>query len=116
MVKELGGSAKIENIRILYKKKPCPDSKTVKEIVGDEDIGKEAEFTVMVIGGFVAPVSRQGANPGPVSHGPSGEEILRSEEFWGDLKGFLLQRVRDEDKATEALNVFQEGWRKRQAS
>lgn len=116
MVKELGGSATIENIRILYKKKPCLDSKTVKEIVGDGNIEKEVEFTVMVIGGFVAPVSQQGSNPGPVSQGPSGDEILRSEEFWGDLKGFLLQRVRDEEKATEALNVFQEAWRKRKAS
>ncbi|MCJ1343101.1 hypothetical protein MMC31_001292 [Peltigera leucophlebia] len=115
VVKELGGSAKVENIRILYKKKPCSDSKTVKEIVGDEGVGKEVEFTVMVIGGFAAPVSQQGANPGPVSQGPSGEEILRSEEFWGDLKGFLLQRLRDEEKATEALNAFQKGWRKREA-
>lgn len=116
VVKELGASAKIENIRILYKKKPCLDSKTVKEIVGDEDTGKEVEFTVMVIGGFVDPVSQQGSNPGPVSQGPSGDEILRSEEFWGDLKGFLLQRVREEEKATEALNVFKEAWRKRKAS
>lgn len=116
MVKELGGSAKLENIRILYKKKPCLDSKTVKEIVGDEGTGKEVEFTVMVIGGFVESVSQQASNPGPVSQGPSGDEILRSEEFWGDLKGFLLQRLRDEEKAREALNVFQEAWRKRKVS
>lgn len=79
----------------------------MKEIVGDEDIGKEMEFTVMVIGGFIA--------RGPTSEGTSGEEILKSEKFWGDLKSFLLQRLGDEEKATEALNVFQEGWRKREA-
>lgn len=88
----------------------------MKEIVGDEDIEKELEFTVMVIGGFVAPVSQEGANPGTVSQGPSAEEILRSEEFWGDLRGFLLQRVRDEEKAEEALNIFREGWSKRKTS
>lgn len=79
-------------------------------------MGKVVEFTVMVIGQVVAPVSQKGANSGSVSHGPSGEEILRSEKFWGDLKGFLLQRVRDEEKAAEALNVFREGWRERMAS
>lgn len=88
----------------------------MKEIVGDEDMGKEVEFTVMVIGGIVAPVSEQVTNPGTVSQGPSGEEILRSEEFWEDLKGFLLQRVRDEEKTVEALNVFREGWSKRKTS
>lgn len=88
----------------------------MKEIVGDADLGEELEFTVMVIGGFVAPVSQQGANLGTVSQRPSGEEVFRSEEFWGDLKGFLLQRVRDEEKAVEALNVFREGWSKRKTS
>lgn len=88
----------------------------MKEIVGDENIGKEVEFTVMVIGGFVPPASQQGANPGTISQGPSGEEVFGSEEFWGDLKGFLLQRVRDEEKAVEALNVFREGWSKRKTS
>lgn len=116
VVKELGSSAKLENIRILYKKKPCSDSKSVKEIVGDEDVGNEVEFTVMVIGGFIAPVNQQGTNPRTTSQGPSGEEILRSEEFWEDLKGFLLQRVRDEEKAVEALNVFRECWSKRKTS
>lgn len=84
----------------------------MKEIVGDVDMGEEVEFTVMVIGGL----SQQGANPGIISQRPSGEEVLRSEEFWGDLKGFLLQRVRDEEKAVEALNVFRDGWSKRKTS
>lgn len=88
----------------------------MKEIVGDADMGEEVEFTVMVIGGLVAPVSQQGANPGIISQRPGGEEVLRSEEFWVDLKGFLLQRVRDEEKAVEALNVFREGWSKRKTS
>lgn len=89
----------------------------MKEIVGDVDMGDEVEFTVMVIGGFdKSPVSQQGANPGIISQRPSGEEVLTSEEFWGDLKGFLLQRVRDEEKAVEALNAFRDGWSKRKTS
>lgn len=116
VVKELGSTAKLENIRILYKKKPCSDSKSVKEIVGDADIGEEVEFTVMVIGGLVAPVGQQAADTGTISQRPSGEEVLRSEEFWGDLKGFLVQRVRDEEKAIEAFNVFRDGWSKRKPS
>lgn len=108
-----------ENIRVLYKKKPCSDSKTVKEVVGDEDVGKEVEFSVMVIGGAVTGQegSKSGeAEKGSVAQGPSGDEVLGSEEFWGDLKGFLVQRLRDEEKAGEAWEVFKEGWRKRRGA
>ena len=90
----------------------------MKEVVGDDDVGEEVEFSVMVIGG--AAISQQGsksgdAGKGPVAQGPSGDEVLESEEFWGDLKGFLVQRVRDEGKAGEVWENFQEGWRKRKA-
>ncbi len=113
VVKKLGGSVATENIRVLYKKKPCLDSRTVKEIVGEEDVGSEVNFSVMVIGG--ASGANQEGGKAPVSQGLSGEDVLGSEEFWGDLKGFLLQRVRDEGKAGEAWDVFREGWRKRRA-
>lgn len=84
--------------------------------MGNEDVGKEVEFSIMVIGGVN--ISQEGSKDedtgkGPVAQGPSGDEVLGSEEFWGDLKGFLIQRVRDEEKAGEMWEVFKEGWRKR---
>lgn len=116
VAKEIGteGSG-TENIRVLYKKKPCSDSKTVKEVLGDEDVVKEVEFSIMVIGGATA--SQDGPTrdeaKGPVAQGASGDEVLRSEEFWDDLKGFLVQRIRDEGKAVELWETFRNGWREK---
>lgn len=46
------------------------------------------------------------AAPGQVS----GEEVLTSQEFWGDLEGFLQQRVRDEAVAKRAAALFRDAW------
>lgn len=98
---------------MLYKKKPCPDSKTVKEILGDQDVGEEVEFSIMVIGGATANQDGQtmGETKGPVAQGPSGDEVLGTEGFWDDLRGFLVQRIRDEGKATEVWETFRKGWK-----
>ncbi|KAL9107435.1 MAG: hypothetical protein Q9227_007632, partial [Pyrenula ochraceoflavens] len=42
----------------------------------------------------------------PPAQGPSGMEVLRSEEFWSDLKGFLVQRLKDEGEAGRVVGVF----------
>ena len=39
--------------------------------------------------------------------------ILRSEEFWADLKDFLSQRLRDHKGGEELAKVFREAWSKR---
>jgi len=43
----------------------------------------------------------------------SGMEVLNGEEFWGDLKGFLTQRLRDEEVGEEVFSVFRGAWQKR---
>ncbi|KAM7222039.1 Cell-cycle control medial ring component [Rhypophila decipiens] len=43
-----------------------------------------------------APVVAEGS-------GPSGAAVLQTEEFWEDLKGFLMQRIRDERLAGELV-------------
>ena len=105
-----------EKIRVLYKKKPASDIKTIKELVGEEDVAGEMELGVMVMG-YKEESSAKGAEDtemkdveGSVAQGPSGEEVLASEEFWGDLKGWLLQRIRDEGKAEEAFQKFKGSW------
>ena len=107
------------NIRILYKKKPCSDSRTVKEVIGDE-VSREVEFSVMIMGGSTTAGAVQDEekttleeNKPVVAQGPSGEVVVESEEFWKDLGGFLVQRIRDEKKAREVADVFRESWRKR---
>ncbi|KAJ4395239.1 hypothetical protein N0V91_010989 [Didymella pomorum] len=123
-------------IKILYKKKPVTDSKLVAEIVG-ADAGAEVEFGVMVMGGAAAvtPSESPAASPaaaapnesdkglagvdvgtntgvagGAAAVGPSGKEVVATEEFWGDLKNFVLQRIKDEQEGERLVGVFKKAW------
>jgi len=35
-----------------------------------------------------------------------GAEVLKSEAFWSDLKGFLVQRLKDEEEGDRVWGVF----------
>ncbi|KAL1608098.1 hypothetical protein SLS60_003037 [Paraconiothyrium brasiliense] len=120
-------------VKILYKKKPVTDSKTVAEVVGN-NAGSEVEFGVMVLGGAMAtPVqSPPTVVPGeeemglasgaaqdesmaeaPAAQGPSGKEVV-NESFWEDLRGFVVQRIRDEKEGERLVGVFKSAWEKEQ--
>ena len=122
-------------IKILFKKKPVTDSKTVSEVAGGNVAG-EVEFSVMVLGGAgagaagspavgspvqsppaVAPSEEDkglAGQPGTsVAQGPSGKDVV-NEEFWSDLKGFLLQRIRDEKEGERMFGAFKSAWEKEQ--
>lgn len=45
--------------------------------------------------------------PGEVS----GEDVLRTAEFWDDLQGFLEQRTRDQAEAAKLRELFESAWR-----
>ncbi|KAH5832372.1 hypothetical protein HBI96_013270 [Parastagonospora nodorum] len=114
-------------IKILYKKKPVADSKTVSEVIGQDAAG-EVEFGVMIMGGAVAspaagtPVTSPPAvapseaekglagEAAPVAVGPSGKEVVATEEFWSDLKNFVMQRTKDEAEAESLTKVFRGAW------
>jgi hypothetical protein len=104
-------SLPIAKIRLLYNKKPVPDSKILKDLVGEEEGASKIEFTVMVIGGAAALKEKEGAEevePKVVAPGEvSGKEILGTEEFWKDLRGFLLQRLNDEKETDRVWGLFQ---------
>ncbi|KAF2474138.1 uncharacterized protein BDR25DRAFT_301610 [Lindgomyces ingoldianus] len=118
-------SLPLSKIKLLYKKKPVPDSKTVAEVIGPDagDVGV-VEFGVMVMGGAtpvasppaVAPPTEEekglGVGRGLAAQEPSGKSVVESEEFWGDLRGFVLQRIRDEKEADRLLGVFRGAWEK----
>ena len=102
-----------DRIRVLYKRKPAGDVKTVKEVIGEEDVGREVDFGVMVMGYKEDATKKDEDMPmkdveEPVA--PTGEEVLTGEEFWNDLRGFLVQRLRDEGKAGEVFDKFRESW------
>ncbi|KAH9872863.1 hypothetical protein J1614_005257 [Plenodomus biglobosus] len=123
-------------IKILYKKKPVMDSKTIAEVVG-ADAGSEVEFGVMVMGGGVASpvvggtpvqsppaVAPSEADKGlagvaaatnltssvPAAAGPSGKEVVATDEFWSDLNNFMLQRTKDQAESERLLGLFKKAW------
>jgi hypothetical protein len=95
-------------IKMLFKKKPVLDSKVLKDLVGNGE--GSVEFSVMVMGGASAAVVKA-PETADVAQGTSGSETLATPEFWDDLKGFLLQRVRDEKEAAELFDTFQAAWK-----
>jgi hypothetical protein len=115
-----------DKIKLLYNKKPTQDSKTLSEILGDSaSTAREVEFSIMVLGGGAAgkatasPAASPGIEipqpemaPASVAQGTSGAEVLKSAEFWDDLNGFLLQRVRDEGEAKRLSTLFKTSWEK----
>lgn len=86
------------------------------------------ELGVMVMGGWSGSVGKKavqvgggggvvekggagGSGGGPVvAQGLSGRAVLETEAFWGDLKGFLEQRIRDEAVAGEVVEIFRGAW------
>lgn len=108
----------MDKTRLLYNKKPIPDSKTLKDVIGSST-DKEIAFTVMVMGGAAAAPPVTAAKSGTtdtemseasVSEPLEGAVALNSQEFWTDLKGFLLQRIRDEGEAEKVTAVFKKAW------
>ena len=105
-----------DRIRVLYKRKPAGDVKTIKEVVGEDDVGQEVDFGVMVMG-YKENATKDEDTPmndveNPVAQGASREEVLTGEDFWNDLRGFLVQRLQDEGKAVEVFHKFRESWEK----
>lgn len=107
---EVSSQAKIpvDKIKILHKKKPVGDAKVLKDLVGEEDAS--VEFSIMVIGGAASISKGDDVAAAPVAVGPSGAEVLATEEFWTDLKGYLTQRLRDEGESDKVFGVFKKAW------
>ncbi|KAL2358091.1 cell-cycle control medial ring component [Cryomyces antarcticus] len=104
----------VDKIKLLLHKKPCADSKTLKELLpdGDADAARALEFGVMLLGGAGFAAAKAHAEPKPnaadvpVTQGATGGEALQSEAFWEDLKGFLVQRLRDEAEGERVAGLF----------
>ncbi|KAI1084095.1 cell-cycle control medial ring component-domain-containing protein [Whalleya microplaca] len=101
----------VDKMKLLYRKKPVPDSKVLKDLVGEGDAS--AEFSVMVMGGAAAAVKKTEPvqQQSDVAQGQSGGEVLDTPEFWDDLRGFLLQRIRDEKTSGDLVDTFQAAWK-----
>jgi len=63
----------------------------------------------MVIGGAAAlKRADEEVEPKVIGEGVigGGREVLKTEEFWGDLKGFLVQRLKDEEVGERVCGIF----------
>ncbi|TKA66918.1 hypothetical protein B0A49_04086 [Cryomyces minteri] len=110
----------VDKIKLLLHKKPCADSKTLKELLpeadadADADAGRQIPVAVVekdtLWKGFAAAKAHAAPKPNaadvPVTQGASGGEALQSEAFWEDLKGFLVQRLRDEAEGERVVGLF----------
>jgi hypothetical protein len=100
----------VDKIKLLDAKKPVADSKTLADVLGAAAAaasgGETVEFAVMLMGG-VTPSDEPASAPS-VAQGPSGKDILATEEFWTDLKGFLVQRLKDEKEGERLADIFRE--------
>lgn len=107
-----------DKIKVLYKKRPVADSKALKELLGENETS--VEFTIMVMSGGAAAGASPVASPAAKSEEPaestnpaqgiSGEAVLATDEFWTDLRGFLLQRIRDEKITEDLFAKFLSSW------
>lgn len=68
----------------------------------------EIEFGVMVIGGAASLAKKDEEVEPKVAESRigGGAEVLKTEEFWGDLRGFLVQRLKDEGEGERVVGVF----------
>lgn len=122
------GALDTTKIKLLRAKKPVADSKSIGDLLaegGDEGTAEKnptkevvVEFSVMVMAGAgpaaaASPAvekDKMDVDAAPVAQGPSGEELLKGDEFWSDLKGFLMQRIRDEGESDKLVKVFRGAW------
>lgn len=76
----------------------------LKDVV-EEGHGK-VEFSVMVIGGAAA-IKKDAEETEPMEGVMgNGDEVLKTDAFWSDLKGFLVQRLKDEKEGERVWGVF----------
>lgn len=117
---------------MLWERKPVSDSKTVKEVVGEAaKEGAEVEMGVMFMGqptenagsgvnkekenNIEAPPAKEEEDvwhEAPVAPGQEhGKAVLETNEFWDDLHGFVLQRIKDEEVTNELVTGFKKSWK-----
>jgi len=109
----------LDKIKLLHNKKPVADSKILKDLLNAEAVTstRKVEFGIMVMGGAATLAAAEAAknvassSGSDVAQGPSGDEVLETAAFWDDLRGFLLQRIRDEKAAADLADTFQAAWK-----
>jgi hypothetical protein len=97
----------VDKMKLLHNKRPVADSKVLKDLIGDDTAVSSLEFSIMVIGGAAAipPAEEEKAGGAEQEVAP-----LDTEAFWSDLKGFLMQRLKDEKQAEDLSKLFKSSY------
>ena len=100
----------VEKMKLLHNKRPVTDSKVLKDLLGSESAAPSSlEFSVMVIGGAAAippPVEAVQESAGEAQD----VSPLTTDAFWSDLRGFLMQRLKDEQQADDFSRLFKSSY------
>ncbi|KOS20525.1 hypothetical protein ESCO_005423 [Escovopsis weberi] len=107
-----------DKIKILHAKRPLQDSKVLKDLLpaGDATPPATLELAVMVIGGAAAVPAPAAAAATGTGEGLATGEELETDAFWGDLNGFMAQRLKSHARAEELSNLFRASWQASRAS
>lgn len=95
----------VDKMKLLHNKRPVSDSKVLKDLVGDDN-ATALEFSVMVIGGAAAIPPESDEKTSAAAQETTGAALLETAEFWNDLQGFLMQRLKDEKEADNLSKLF----------
>jgi hypothetical protein len=113
-----------DKLRLLLNKKPVSDSKTLQDLLSTDE-ESELSLSAMFLGG-VTPIiqaqstlsadtvtqSSEDVTMGGTSSATKDTSLLKTEEFWTDLRGFLVQRLKSEEDAENAFAVFRKAWQR----
>ncbi|KAH8178054.1 get5 carboxyl domain-containing protein [Sarocladium implicatum] len=100
----------VEKMKLLHNKRPVTDSKVLKDLLGAESASASSlEFSVMVIGGAAAIPPPEEATKESVGE-TEDVSSLETEAFWSDLRGFLMQRLKDEKQADDLSRLFKSSY------
>jgi len=117
-----------EKVKILWERKPVSDSKTVKEVVGEDATpGAEVEMGVMFMGqatqapsggsaeaSAVPAAEEQGDRRESVYEDASSaqaghaEAVLESKEFWDELQNFVSQKLHNDSLTSKVVQGFRQ--------
>jgi len=97
----------VAKMKLLHNKRPVPDTKILKDLVADGET--TLELTVIVMGGAAAIPAATPEKSG-AAEASTGAAVVETDAFWADLRGFLLQRIKDEDQASELSTLFRSSW------
>lgn len=112
-----------DKLKILWQRKPVTDSKTLKEVVG-QDVG-DVDMAVMYSGPPTEHIAvaqsadkeaadaihRMDVDETPITQSESGEAVLNTDRFWTDLQDFVVDRVKNESVGKDAVALWKQAWK-----